>query len=129
MLILTLLMGSLSNATAQDKNQTPQPIFIDSVFCLPVRYFMFIMDDLKKGDQNGIKAQELQQKIIAQGDENSRMKSQLNLEREETSMCRDTLEMKNAHIVNLRLENHKLKTGKTIWMGIAGTLAFLFLLK
>lgn len=129
MLTLTLLMGSLSNATAQDKNKQIQPIFTDSLFCLPVRYFMFIMDDLKKGDQGIMKAQEFQQKIVAQGDENSRLKSQLNLEREETSLCRDTLEMKNAHIVNLRLENHKLKTGKTIWMGVAGTLAFLFLLK
>ncbi len=88
-----------------------------------------MMNDLKKGDETIVKAQEFQKNIVVQKDENARIKSQLSLAEEELSLCRDTLERKNALITNLHLQNNKIKTGKTIWTGVAGLLAILFLLK
>lgn len=136
MLILAILMSSLSNVTAQDRSLPKNPIFTDSLFCLPVKYFMFIMDDLKKGDHGIVKAQEFQEKVLAQGEENTRLKKELDMVKEERSLekedcflCRDSLERKNALITNLHMENHKIKNGKTLGWAAAGLMALLFLLK
>lgn len=128
MLILVCLTSFSKTATAQSNTQ-PQPIFTDSLYCMPVHYFKLVMQDLKRGDESIVKAQELQRNIVVQKDENARIRSQMNIGQEDLSLCRDSLEMKNALITNLHLQNNKLRVGKTVWTGIAATLAFLFLIK
>ncbi|MEY4573103.1 MAG: hypothetical protein RLZ10_2378, partial [Bacteroidota bacterium] len=70
----------------------------DSLVCFPMRYLTFIKADLEKGDENQKKVEQLTESYSHQESENLKLRQKFQMQMEECSTFRDSLEMKNARI-------------------------------
>jgi hypothetical protein len=101
----------------------------DSLVCFPMRYLTFIKQDLIKGDQNEKKVEELNESMSFQQNENKSLKQKLQMQLDECSTCRDSLEMKNSLIINYHGQINRAKKKNTIYTGLIVILTGLFFIK
>jgi hypothetical protein len=101
----------------------------DSLVCFPMRYLTFIKQDLIKGDQNEKKVEELNESMSFQQNENKSLKQKLQMQLDECSTCRDSLEMKNSLIINYHSQINRAKKKNTIYTALIVVLTGLFFIK
>ncbi len=117
----------LSNSKSFSQND--MIIADDSLVCFPMRYLTFIKQDLIKGDQNEKKVEELNESMSFQQNENKSLKQKLQMQLDECSTCRDSLEMKNSLIINYHGQINRAKKKNTIYTGLIVILTGLFFIK
>jgi len=110
-------------------SQTDMIIADDSLVCFPMRYLTFIKQDLIKGDQNEKKVEELNESMSFQQNENKSLKQKLQMQLDECSTCRDSLEMKNSLIINYHGQINRAKKKNTIYTALIVVLTGLFFIK
>lgn len=101
----------------------------DSLVCFPMRYLSFIREDLEKGDENEKKVSELTESYSKQESENIKLKQKFQLQMEECSTYRDSLEMKNARIELYSNQYYRTKKKNMFLTGLIVVLSGLFLIK
>jgi hypothetical protein len=117
----------LSNSKSFSQND--MIIADDSLVCFPMRYLTFIKQDLIKGDQNEKKVEELNESMSFQQNENKSLKQKLQMQLDECSTCRDSLEMKNSLIINYHGQINRAKKKNTIYTALIVVLTGLFFIK
>lgn len=110
-------------------SQNDMIIADDSLVCFPMRYLTFIREDLLKGDQNEKKVEQLEESVNKQQSENLSLKQKFQLQLEDFSSCRDSLEMKNAKIQWYHTELKKAEKKNYLYTGLIIILTGLFALK
>jgi len=126
-IFLLLVVVMLSNSKSFSQND--MIIADDSLVCFPMRYLTFIKQDLIKGDQNEKKVEELNESMSFQQNENKSLKQKLQMQLDECSTCRDSLEMKNSLIINYHGQINRAKKKNTIYTGLIVILTGLFFIK
>lgn len=110
-------------------SQSDMIIADDSLVCFPMRYLSFIKQDLIRGDLNEKKVEELSENMSFQQNENKSLKQKLQMQLDECSTCRDSLEMKNSLIMNYHGQINRAKKKNVFYTGIIVVLTTLFVLK
>lgn len=101
----------------------------DSLVCFPMRYLTFIKQDLIRGDLNEKKVEELSENMSFQQNENKSLKQKLQMQLDECSTCRDSLEMKNALIMNYHSQISRARKKNILYTGLIAVLTGLFFIK
>lgn len=115
---------------SQNSTETVNPVqYGDSLVCFPQRYLQFMADDIRQGRKDKVKVEELRDEFRKKDEEFTSIKNKLNLERQDNSSLRDTLEMKNSLILNYHDRHRKDRTKLTIWQGLAMVCVILFAVK
>lgn len=122
----------LSNYKSFSQNSTETVdalTYGDSLVCFPQRYLQFMVDDIKQGKKDKVKVEELREAVNKKEEDYRLTKTKLSLEMEASTTLRDSLEMKNALIDNIRMQQRRTRTNLTIWQAAAVVLTILFAVK
>lgn len=85
-----------------------------------------------RGDASEKKVKELTESITIKQNENNSLEQTVKVQKDkidQCSLCRDSLEMKNALISNYHLQIQKGKKTNKILTGVIGVLTLLFIIK
>ena len=91
----------------------------DSLVCFPQRYLTFIMEDLKKGDENQKKVGELTKSMVVKDSDLTKLKSQVSDYYARNTELSDLLDIKERNIRSLDIKIKKSKRQRNILIGIS----------
>lgn len=118
-----------SKSFSQTATATNSLVVDDSLVCFPQRYLTFIMEDLKKGDENQRKVGELTKSMVVKDNDLTKLKSQISDYSSRNEELSDLLDVKERNIQSLNVKIKKNRKQRNILIGVSFLTTTLLLIK